>query len=87
MLSGLFEFLFGGPELINIFVLLVSVQFCSMGFFLKNRSLLDVVVTERDMASFEILVFEQLGSCGPFAGRIFEHRLDQIYGLHGGIGN
>jgi len=58
VLSGLFEFLFGGPELINIFVLLVSVQFCSMGFFLKNRSLLDVVITERDMASFEILVFE-----------------------------
>jgi hypothetical protein len=55
--SGLFEFLFGGSELIDSFVLLVSVQLGAMRFLLKD-GFFGTVIIERDVDSFEVLVFE-----------------------------
>ena len=57
MLSGLFEFLFGGSELVDGLVLLLSVELSAVRFLLKD-SFLGIVVVERDMDALEVLVFE-----------------------------
>lgn len=57
MLSGLFEFLFGGSELVDGLVLLLSVELSAVRFLLKD-SFLGIVVVEGDMDALEVLVFE-----------------------------
>lgn len=72
MPPGLFELFFRGSELIDIFVFFVGVQFGSVRLFLKD-GFLSIVVIERDMDSFEVLMFEQLRGSGSFSGGILQH--------------